>query len=233
LTAITVIGIDCSATKGKTGLARALFVDGELTLTDVQLDRGGREVPEVVIEWLNATGPNLIAVDAPLGWPTLLGSRLGDHAAGAPVAEEADLLFKRYTDLAIQARLPVYPFSVGADRIARTAHAALQMLGRVAHQRGAVPLAWKASDVLTTHVIEVYPTATRNALGDEEAERRERRVAGSRLPLSSPHERDACTCLIAAQDFLNDRAVPPQKHELLKAMKEGWIWAAEAGADSR
>lgn len=223
MTVVNVIGIDCSATKRKTGLARAEYRNGELRLLAVQRNNDGREVAEILLTWLDATGPNLLALDAPLGWPTALGPLLATHKAGTPLMGDANQLFKRHTDREVQKRLAIPPFSIGADRIARTAHSALATIQLVEERVGPISLAWELADVRATHVIEVYPSATRKVLGGAEAERRERLLADSHLRAESQHELDACTCLIAAQEFPNGRAVGPGPNEVALAEREGWI----------
>ncbi len=226
MTVVNVIGIDCSATKRNTGLARAEYRNGELRLLAVQRDNDGRKVAEILLAWLDASGPNLLALDAPLGWPATLGPLLADHKAGTPLIDEANQLFKRHTDREVQKRLEIQPFSIGADRIARTAHSALTTIQRVAERVGPISLAWELADVRAAHVIEVYPSATRKVLGGTEAERRARLLADSHLRAESQHEQDACTCLIAAQEFLNGRAVGPRPDEMALAEREGWIWVS-------
>jgi hypothetical protein len=70
-------------------------------------------------------------------------------------------MFRRTTDLFIQARLGKRPLDVGVDRIARTAYAALRILGTLRVELGMpIPLAWAPADVSRVAAIEVYPAAT-------------------------------------------------------------------------
>ena len=49
---------------------------------------------------------------------------------------------------------------VGADRIARTAHAALRLLGELRKLSGAaVPLGWSPGELAESTVLETYPAA--------------------------------------------------------------------------
>jgi hypothetical protein len=151
-------------------------------------------------------------------------------------------MFRRETDRFIRTKLSKTPLDVGADRIARTAHAALRLLGDVAYQLGRpIPLAW-TSQFLDVMAIEVYPTATLVAHGirskgykarDQVDQRREILAALSREldigDLTATIEEsadavDAVVCLLAAKDFLEGRAMPPEDAAL--AEREGWIWAA-------
>ena len=61
----------------------------------------------------------------------------------------------------IQQKLKKTPLDVGADRIARTAYAALHLLGSVRVQLHlSIPLAWAPTDISVVAAIEVYPAAT-------------------------------------------------------------------------
>lgn len=229
MTAITVVGIDCSATEGKTGLARAVFEDGALRIEEVRTDNRKDKVLSIVVGWLSSTRPALIALDAPLGWPREMRNSLDGHRAGQVLAVAPDDLFLRVTDREIQSRFKLRPFSVGADRIARTAHAAVKLLDAIQSSIALpVSLAWDPAEVLGVHAIEVYPSATR--LGREGFEgvvdlAREEALAGAAFQDYNSHKKDACTCLIAAQDFLNGRALGPTADQSALAEIEGWIWA--------
>jgi hypothetical protein len=150
-------------------------------------------------------------------------------------------MFRRETDRFIQRTLGKTPLDVGADRIARTAHAALRLLGDIRTQLGiAIPLAWSAPPVGVA-AIEVYPAATLLAHGfratgykrpSQTAARQEilAALAGTvemktevSLAERSADALDAVVCLLAAQDFLEDRAIGPKDQPL--AELEGWIWA--------
>jgi hypothetical protein len=101
----------------------------------------------LALEWLDQRDNVLIALDAPLGWPRALGACLQSHMAGAPLDSEANALFRRATDDEIKVRLSKRPLDVGADRIARTAVAALELLGALRRETGRpVPLAWAADE---------------------------------------------------------------------------------------
>jgi predicted nuclease with RNAse H fold len=149
------------------------------------------------------------------------------------------MLFQRATDRRIKDDIGKQPLEVGADRIARTAHAALEILHDLRQRVGKpIPLAWSLG-FEGVAVIEVYPGATlvgwgcsstgykkptdvaargwiANSLGGE--------VVGLSAVVDGPADVfDACLCLLAAKDFLDGRATPPRDHDL--AIKEGWIWA--------
>ena len=130
---------------------------------------------------------------------------------------------------------------MGADRIARTAHAALRLLGEVRQAAKIdLPLAWSPS-FGGIAAIEVYPAATLVAHGirasvykaaDQRGAREEivnefRReiTLGRHNPtlVSNADVLDAAVCILAAKDFLNNQVYQPENRQL--AEREGWIWA--------
>lgn len=253
---LTLIGIDCAADPANTGLALGRYADGAVTVLDVAL--GARQPPLIATlrPWLSQGGPTLIAVDAPLGWPRPMGAALAAHRAGAPLAHEkgdrpsassqsdANRFFRRETDRYIKGWLNQQPLDVGADRIARAAFAALDLLAQIAQAAGQpLDLAWRPAAIASLRAIEVYPAATLKAhqmtfrgykdpgqrsarkqiLADLEA--RLRFAAGFPALLDAPDVLDAVVCLLAAQDFLRGEAMPPPPELAEAAAQEGWIWA--------
>jgi len=86
---IALLGIDCATNPKKTGLAL-----GELRGEVVHILRcatGTRdETPAMIAtNWLADYEEELIALDAPLGWPQKLGVCLSAHRAGLPVQAPA------------------------------------------------------------------------------------------------------------------------------------------------
>jgi len=198
----------------------------------------------MIAGWITSDRPVLLALDAPLGWPAPLGRALHPHAAGDPLEEAPHALFRRHTDNFVKARVGRQPLDVGADRIARTAHAALDLLERVRQLTGEpVPLAWTANDPARVAAIEVYPAATLTvnrlpAAGYKQKDQIETRralIAGLRtrielpkdtdLPLANADVLDAAICVLAGADFLAGRTLPPE--DLPLAQKEGWIWVRD------
>jgi hypothetical protein len=131
---------------------------------------------------------------------------------------------------------------VGADRIARTAHAALRLLGDLRAQLSAeIPLAWKPELSEPVSAIEVYPAATLVSHGLRSSDYKKRKQIAERVEIlrglnavaKLPHDLssmegsadalDAAVCLLAACDFLTGQAMPPKDEAL--AETEGWIWA--------
>ena len=226
-----LLGIDCATDPRKNGLAL-----GEMRGRCVHILKfatgSNRESPEMIItDWLRHKEKVLIALDAPLGWPRVLGTSLMAHKAGFPIKVGSNQLFRRATDMAIKQRLGKQPLEVGANLIARTAVAALEFLDRLRKSTGReIPLAWAREEPDAWRAIEVYPAATRIGHGAPD-------VGGSLeglgklldcsavLPalMQSKDAIDAAVCALAAADFLLGRTIAPEDYET--ALIEGWIWA--------
>src|SRR5262245_53429608 len=161
-----VIGIDCATEDDRTGVARGT-VDGarcRVDLAKLASDLG--PLANAVDEWTREANRVLIAIDSPLGWPTALGKTLAMHSAGEPISYKADELFARACDHFVRDELDKKPLEVGADRIARTARRALELLAEIGSAMGhRVELAWKVTFETRVAAIEVYPAATLRALG--------------------------------------------------------------------
>ena len=152
------------------------------------------------------------------------------HGRGA-ARQRGERALCRATDDEIKVRLGKRPLDVGADRIARTAVAALALLSTLRRETGrSIPLAWAADEQATWRAIEVYPAATRiptraaNQGGSLEGlgVQLDCAAVGPEF-LASKDAVDACVCVLAAADFLLGRAVAPSDIEM--ALVEGWIWA--------
>ena len=232
---VNVIGIDCAADPDNVGLARGRYHEGMMAVQEVR--QGSADMTGTIIAWA-IRGPTLFAMDAPLGWPAPFGQALATHEAGG--ALPIGLPFERETDRVVHRVIGRKPLDVGADRIARTARSALRLLhglrDELAHP---VPLAWDP-DIQGARAIEVYPAGTLKAHGlphsgykrpEQAAERAEilDGLAGElslgpelRAQVATHDQLDAIVCLLAARDFLNGDALPPEDDEM--ARKEGWIW---------
>jgi len=234
-----IIGIDCATDPRKVGIA-SLDRGGEASLV-VHVPSRDRIPHQIVSDLLEAGHRTLIALDAPLGWPAGLARALAKHSAGRPIEVPANLLFRRLTDRFVKERLGKQPLDVGADRIARTAHAALLLLGGVSADP--IGLAWSPDFEERVAAIEVYPAATLIAHGlpsdrYKKPEQRDVRARiaselAKRIPLPSDERvlldsadaLDAAICVLAAIDFLDGRALQPPEPDV--ARKEGWIWVAD------
>lgn len=249
---VHIIGIDCATETAKVGVAFATWANGCTTVWNVST--GGAsygELDDTLTTWIrDKSEPVLLALDAPLGWPLGLRDALESHRAGDTVWIRDNLMFRRDTDREVYRRLGKTPLDVGADRIARTAHSALALLGRLRERlNDPIPLAWTWTELQQLSAIEVYPAATLTAYGIDSAgykkpagerERRElirrlRDQLGARLTLRPSGDEmsanadalDAMLCVVGAGDFLDGMAVSPDAVQLAtSARTEGWIWVS-------
>ncbi len=234
-----IIGIDAAVKVSKRGAILARF-DGESLLADEVLPATAGAIGRRIAD-LPATSRILLCIDAPLGWPSPLSQSLSSHRAGEAVSAQANQLFRRESDRWVKRNIDQQPLDVGADRIARTAHAALELLRdlrEIVDQ--AIPLAW-SPEFAGTACIEVYPAATLRARGlsskgykattDAGVAAREQLLALLTLNLSAPvrqgalaieHIFDAVLCALTGCDFLSGACAVPSDAEL--ARHEGWIW---------
>ena len=231
---VSLIGIDCATQPRKVGLALA-ELDGEILRIKACRTASPREEPAwIVSRWMAEHGTALLALDAPLGWPRAMGEALITHQAGTGIGAAAHELFRRQTDDAIHQRFNKRPLEVGANFSSRTAVAALNLLEQLRLITGhSIPLAWSPADLKESMAIEVYPAATRIAHGskgtgssiDGLESLLDLSAINGDLP-TSDDAIDALVCVVAAMDFIQGRARPPE--DLLTAQQEGWIWTAES-----
>lgn len=229
---MNIIGIDCATKQTNIGLALASYKDGKAIVRDVKVGSETKTALTIVKDWLAIGNLTLLALDAPLGWPTELGTNLNVHKAGECIDVDPDILFSRYTDRELWRRLHKKPLEVGANLIARTAHAALQLLGQLRKETElTIPLAWYPNNVIETCAIEVYPRATLEAIGIKYEQRLSAIrdidslvVELGKENLTSDHGLDAIVCVLAAVDFMTSRCPAPSRSKKTLADKEGWIW---------
>lgn len=236
-----VIGVDCATDPRKVGLALGRLSRSGVTLERLATGEPGRPVAETIISWLEGGERVLLALDAPLGWPEKMGAALSHHMAGAAIGIEPNQLFRRETDRFIKARLGKLPLDVGADRIARTAVAALELLQDMRRlTKHPLPLAWSSNYDEPIAAIEVYPAGTLSHYGlpssgyKTAADSDKRRailhgLAGrwrlrcDEAPMvANADVLDAALCVLAGCDFLRGEAMAPR--DLPVARREGWIW---------
>ena len=244
----TVIGIDCATKPENTGLAIARRVDGAWRLCDVQDGRRDGDPADAVAAWTPDGHRILIALDAPLGWPARMSPTLRHHRAGDRISAAPNLMFARETDRHVYATYGKKPLDVGADRIARTALAALVLLDAVRARTGcAVPLWWgegSAGAPGSAHVaaLEVYPAGTLRAHGvHAKGYKKVHNGPGRRavatlladrmlLPVDFDVSRlgddaiDAALCVLAGVDVAEGRAIGPTLEQRSVSRTEGWIW---------
>lgn len=229
-----IIGIDCAVQPENRGVAVGVF-DGKKCSIVLPGAKTDTEIAALVLHYRRNSNRVLIAIDAPLGWPAEMGANLAIHEAGQVLDVTSDLLFRRETDRFVKEKAGKQSLDVGADRIARTAHAALKILSATGSMP---PLAWKSyfEDVA---VIEVYPAATLKIYGlphvgyKESSKQPVRRAIlnGLQAKLTIIDDRpliddadvlDAVVCVLAGVDFLSDACYQPE--DVMRANKEGWIW---------
>ena len=248
-----LVGIDCSTNPRDVGIALAELGD---TIRVCEVHTGTKDPWRKVADWLLArdTQSALIALDAPLGWPSALANELTSHSAGSPVRTHSNEVFRRFTDRHIKCSIGQQPLDVGADRIARTAHATLKELSTLRERCGtSIPLAWWKDNIEGIHAIEVYPAATLISHGlpcDKYKDKRNpdhrcvREEIATNLPdiklagncletaLDNADGLDAVVCLLAAADFVRGDADPPPKDKNKVVYREGWIWCRKAQSQS-
>src|SRR5687767_10351046 len=143
---VLIIGIDAATQPTKVGLARGTCSSNAGVSIEECRTCSTRALPaEIVAGWVRSAEirPTVIAIDAPLGWPDALRTRLPSHRAGRTLVGKAEMLFCRRTDRRISARHDKAPMEVGAAWIARTARWALALLGEVERiLERPVELAW-------------------------------------------------------------------------------------------
>ena len=231
VTVAHVIGVDCAVDPRKTGLVFAHMQAEGLVIKDATLASKKSSAAGIVSDWLTDSADALICLDAPLGWPRTMEKALAGHRAGKSFGVSSNSLFRRATDDFVHQHFRKRPLDVGADRIARTAVAALELLGEVSERlHRPIPLAWGRQERQKISAIEVYPAATRLAWNCASGSgcldglhSHFKLQPGFSLP-DSEHVRDAVVCVIAGKDFLLDLCFPPTDQS--SAEKEGWIWVA-------
>jgi predicted RNase H-like nuclease len=252
----TIIGIDCATKPERVGLALGNFAGTALQLDTATAASAKAPPVETIATWVSWHSPVLLAFDAPLGWPADLGEALEQHEAGQPLCPELNPnhLFQRRTDLFVRKVTGKKPLEVGADRIARTAHAALKLLRDLRDGTGLqIPLAWEPGAPDRTCAIEVYPAATLAAYDDyllreKRGSVRRKRIVGllkrqsfhlaeghQNLLEGNDHALDACVCLLAGVDFLRRDVITPAEAGVPDrlAQREGWIWLRRPPRTSR
>ena len=252
---VFLIGVDCATQANKTGLARSEFDGENCRLLDVKMGSKCLDPASKLCEWvkLSKDSPTLIALDAPLGWPDGFGNKLAGHEVGQPVKETCrEKFFDRETDRVVKCLSKQKPLSVGADRIARTAFVALEILNEVRQKQKGQKLdvlVDRPMDIQGAQAIEVYPAATLKMYGYPNKGYKDKKNTDHRKireeiinklsedfkpilkqchrerMLDEPDALDAVVCILAALDFLKGKARGPESDlERARAEKEGWIW---------
>lgn len=237
-----IVGVDCATQKKKTGLSLATYEQGQCSLLEARTADGEKSVAEIIAGWLKEDERFVLALDAPLGWPVRLGEQLHGHRAGEPIMEDPNRLFRRMTDKFVREKIGKVPLDVGADRIARTAHTALALIGELREILGLkVGMAWDPLKIEQGAVIEIYPAATMKTYGiinsgykDAGKEKLRESILQELKKYVEIHSGletalvtnadvlDSAFCVLAGMDFLDGRVHMPVDSQL--ARSEGWIW---------
>ncbi|MFC3282326.1 DUF429 domain-containing protein [Litchfieldella rifensis] len=246
---VNLIGVDCATAPNNVGLALGSYSDGRTVVEAACLGTPTALPEDIVTEWVrrDQDNPTLIALDAPLGWPAPLADALQCHRAGQNISTPAHDLFRRRTDRKVRETIGKQSLDVGADRIARTAYAALKLLENLRQRLNeTIPLAWDR-DISGLKAIEVYPAATLAAHGIDATgyrakngrSERERVIAKVSLIMDIDTDipaldtrsdgLDAVICLLALHDFLSHSVLLPPEEALVE--REGWIWVRDPFAD--
>lgn len=156
-----VIGIDCATKPEKTGIAVGYYQNGRPSVESVYIGSQRHPIAQIITDQINSTDRVLLSLDAPLGWPTDLGPTLHEHHSGQSIDVHPDILLSRVTDEFVREKTNKKPLDVGADRIARTAHAALSLINTLRIELNEpIPLLWSNEFHQRIGAMEVYPAVT-------------------------------------------------------------------------
>ncbi len=143
---MSLVRIDCATQDAKIGVAFGSFSKKTLTVLEAFACTKEKTAAIEISKWLQeGEKAALLATDAPLGWPQPLSRVLATHRAGEELRANAHDMFRRATDIFIKQKTGKTPLDVGADRIARTANAALCLLRDIRSNLNLArsPLAWE------------------------------------------------------------------------------------------
>jgi len=248
VSSVLLIGIDCAVDPANTGLCLAEYRKGE-PLRVLEACSGAKEAPaKIAVRWLaeKAGIPTLLGMDAPLGWPASLSESLGLHSAGDALHPPANELFRRYTDVFTAQEVGKRPMDVGADRIARTAHAALGLLDAVRRLSSlSFSLGWNPGTAESSAVLETYPAAWLKVSGLQDHSYKKKNQRDQREGILAELEKelilevsreqfledadilDALLCTLVCRDYLEGRVIRPPAEKETLVRREGWIWLSD------
>ncbi|MEG3638033.1 DUF429 domain-containing protein [Magnetococcus sp. PR-3] len=242
-----ILGVDCATQWARMSVAVGHWNNTRLTLqqTLTASDLNDDNWQKLVDQLSHLQTPLILAMDAPLGWPFPFMNQLFHHQAGEPLQGSANDLLRRMTDKVVRQHLGKTPLDVAADRIARTAHEALRMIGLIRSSHPEVAMLWHPAETPKIGLLETYPAAVIRQRGyasqgykKEDAHAKQTRLQMVKavaeeidMPAhlhtvmsQTDHDLDALLCLLATKDFLQGKALPPPKDHLAQIKKEGWIW---------
>ena len=248
---IRTIGIDCATNHKLIGLALGDFSGNTAKIKKVTVGSNENSIIEVIADWMIGEQSTILALDAPLGWPANLSESLLNHQAGDPIHSDPNLIFRRLTDRIVKTEIGKQPLDVGADRIARTAHSALNLIHELRNKtRLSIPLLWNPIFESGNYAIEVYPAATLKAhkmisQGYKAEKGKTNRIAildklknhielskdDMALMTNNDNALDSVVCVLAAIDFLKQDVIEPDESQMNLVKKEGWIWVKKPFTD--
>lgn len=232
-----IVGVDYSKDIKKRGLSIASIKENKLVFEYI-----GLYSESIINNVFRESGVKLMAIDAPLGWPISLSENLINHKAGNFIAEDSNRMFRRETDRIVKEVTDKQSLDVGADKIARTAHGALETIQEIRKKFEIdLPITWNYECIDESSVIEVYPAVTLKQGGirfegyKKKVNIDERREIADRLlnvcnfsneqrelAINDDNILDSIVCVLAGFDFINGKCLEPLNIDL--AQKEGWIW---------
>ena len=237
-----LLGLDCASQPTNNGLARATLDGDRITVHDARVGHSADDIVSTLAGWLRESPEAVLALDAPLGWPAPMADALSAHHAGEPLAPEANDMFNRSSDLVVWCVLGKKPMEVGANWLARTAHAALRTLNAV-REHVPVEMGWTPGAVRGRQALEVYPGATLVARGLSARGYKTAEATGRRsdildtlgvdiapearaTAIATDHALDAVLCCVAAADYACGAVLTPASAGVSAATAghEGWIW---------
>ncbi len=237
------LGVDLAAKDEKTALCLITWGDGPPRLERLV----SRDASDDMIKALGVDA-DVVAIDAPFGWPIPFVDAVSAYGAGSPwPSEQPRGLWFRRTDLLVQATIGGrWSLSVSSDRIARPAERAARLLTLLGYPDR--PASRDGSDA----VIEVYPAgALRHwSVGTDgykepgavslRAEICDALLAGTSLRMTADqrvalaatdHPLDALVAALVGRAFSLDRTTRPEGDDIPVARREGWIHLPTVGLD--
>ncbi len=234
----TFVGVDFAAKAKDTWEAVGTETSkGRLKITEIRGNISDEDLVEIA-----GAGHQVIAIDAPFGWPDGFVSFVETYHMGRTPAPVQQVAFRfRTTDKGVHDRFHKWPLSVSTDRLGIVAHRLISLLSRLTDCD--IPPFWKNGR--TTTIIEVYPAATLLARGlspkGYKAEAKVRRcllreldAAGLEIPLdlaerciATDDALDAAVCAWTSYLYYLGETVGPPAGDML-VRHEGWIFAPES-----
>ena len=161
--AVKVVGIDWATKGSNRALVELVFVEAKIVVARVESPLGDFNLLEI----MNSSDFNAVAVDIPFGWPTefvRFVKRWTPCLGTARVPDTSHFRF-RTTDLVVRQETDQQPFSISADKFAMGTRlwADIVCQNRLS---GRIDTG-NAEKVLCHPILEVYPAATLRVLSQK------------------------------------------------------------------